>query len=1831
MPLFTEGQDPLDTSAASIRQPLGRPETRDPFETQSAGDVIGAAFRQANPVASVWNALSQSDQSYELDPNHNPRDLIKGTWMEQQHLDAFMGSPNADVTRSIMGKLESERKDRETLRDAGGWGTVAEIGAGLVDPTMYIPLIGGAAAFKAGMGIAKTAGVFAATGALQSGVSEFALQASQAGRSGTESAVNIATNTVLMGIIGGAAAKFLGPAERQALETAFEADRRSVSGLPKEPNILELPMMSRAELDRKLTDQPDEVKTAVSDYLHERYAAASVVGDDWALSQATPEMKEEVESILDRIVPQRNKNYGLFSDSLSVNDAGAAVHGVAQSDIESGKAVVAGLTTGSGAGTVIRIAKELPNSGEMFPWVARHEAIHGLRRMGLFTADEWSALEGAAKTYGWHKATGKNSLEEGIAEAFGAWGLRRQRGEAPLKVDPVIDRIFKKVEDFFARLVETLNGKHKESWEKIFSDIDSGKIGRRDMSMSSAAGWLRRIDPKDPKLLNWQATVNEPWFARRRAAVDELPSEIRLKPSAREKALAKQGLDFKSAPKFEPGDDFSLLGREFAGPDWDSMTIREIADHLAAEQTGKQVTVQPAAVGAAASDGRTLESLTPQSYGLNRIPVVGKWFKATSPALRVLWQDTSLAAKRAVADLVEFPLRTVGNMAGIATASGVPLERLIKTDKLRFEIEVSDAIKQAFVDYRYGDQAPKMAKERAILNDVRGKTDGKLTYADFKTEIAKALYNADRHSDPMIQAAAQRLRGNVLEPVKKKAIEAGLLDEETLAPKGDASFFPRSYNHERIVAQRPVFKDKIANYLAREQENKAAAKERLTELADRHAGLLSDVQRLESRLESIQSKIEGTDTRLSERNMEARRADNRAATVEDRASEIRTAISELEEFLGSMKDELADPVARARMADLEKELSGLKKEAAPISQAEMDRLNKADINEVLPDDVRKAAEIYLGTRRAPKVPNLIDTMIHEGGIKDFSGEVASLIGGPRGRPGLISNKPGAKSLDSWGEALYEMAPEAFPKGRPTPAEVLDIIAESNRGRSPEWFVERSMSQRDRDLQMLATYFEETFDQAGRRPNSIKEFAQNLIEEAGNNPRLLDRLQEKAQAAGQLPGAEADLAGRKSVFVDLQDVISRARKARDMKDQQRVTAGARAQEAGIASTANRGRLGILQDRVQRQRDIQDIYQRAILKIEDMRADIRTKMEKELTDWQGKSSAEAIRSLKSRDEALAARSDAMAAGTYKGRGARLTSADSPVDRAVRKIIESDRDLSPSELGSRADEIIDRILGSPDGRLPYDAASGGPRIGFSGNEPPPRGSLHSREFAIPTNEISDFVEHDVEHVMSNFLRTILPDVALHERYGDVEMRDVFRNINEEYAAKSAGEMSEKARTKLHKERDAVIRDVAAMRDRIRGVYGLNSMGGRNLGRVVRVAQQAGSMMDLGSSALNSASDASGALLRYGLGTVFKSAWEPFFKGVVGLGELSAAQKKQAKAMLIAIETDTNLRGRSMADVIENYRPGSKFERGVQFGADKMQLLNGQSIWTDKMKTMAMSAAQSELLDSAERIAKGKGTQRDVTWLASNNIDPQMAGRIWEHFSGDGGGDMIEGVRFANSDTWKDRQAARMFEAALQREVDIAVVTPGAERPLWMSQPIWALLGQYKGFVAATHERTLLAQLQQMDARTLQGVMGAIGMGMISYRLYTAVSGQKVSERPQDWVKEGISRSGMMGWLDEANAISAKATRGMGDVYRVIGADRPLSKYASRSILSSFLGPAASKIEGTAQVTGAVAGQDWSASNTSQVRRMIPFQNLFYLRNLLNEAESGVNSALGVPERAQ
>lgn len=1246
--------------------------------------------------------------------------------------------------------------------------------------------------------------------------------------------------------------------------------------------------------------------------------------------------------------------------------------------------------------------------------------------------------------------------------------------------------------------------------------------------------------------------------------------------------------------------------------------IKSTAQDMRDLAAGKQLSSSglPSAVGAAETDTRILN----QPNVLKNIPYVGDKLASgldyMSPTGRV-FGGPSIEGRRALADLVETPRTFDENLAGQTTTLGgvAPIDRMVKTQSRQMMLDAHDAITKEFMDYRYGDNVPKFADAKTAINDLISKTDGKMTFSEFQDAVSDSMRNGDTHEIPQVQNVAKALRDKVLNPIQDLAQKTigpdgkPLLAEDLSPPAGDASFFPRRYKQDKISADRPVFKDKVTNWLAGEQANKAAIKDRLSGLNDDLSSNIERSKDINNQLNVLDRQSKVTQARVSERGMSANASSARVDTLATRSGDIRETLSQLDEFMSTMKQERSGPDGAAKLKELQGYYAQLQNELKDISAAEAKRLDKSDIDSMFQGDALLGAQMHLGTRsRGENTEKFASYIKKIGGIKDDGGDLLSMIGrSKKAKATGIINQSGVQ-IDDLAQRLSEEFSQL--KGEKlSPDEIRDAINGSLNGSEPEWFKNEFA-----DGKGNARAFADELDHLleGYRPKNMAELAQAVIDKTAGDSAWQKRMRERFDAANEAGGVGGAIEAHKQAMSDLSAIVDKASGKKIATTKQLQIAEARSKEAGIAGNRDEKRASILDERQQRQQKIIDDLQAEAHRHSVEHDILRSKIEDELRKWSGNSSAEAMSALKIRDAKTPAN------------GERSVAADNPVDRAVKRILNSDRDMSRQELSSRADEIIDRILHSPDGKLDYDQKSASTGFGSSGDQL--RGSLNSRQFAIPSDQIKDYLHTDLAHVLSDHIRKSLPDIYLTQRFGDVNMTSQMRKINEEFAKMADTAANEKARVKLESTRQRTIEDLASMRDRVRGTFGVaQDPFMRKANRVAKVFLGWNSLTSLGTSAINRGNDIANGVFRYGLGQTFKAAWAPYLASLVGASEVAKLSRREAKAMGVGVDTILGHMSHNLSDTFDNYLAGSKLERGLAWANDKSMLLNLHGPWTDGAKTMWNTVASDRYLEGARRFAEGAQTKADIRDFASSNITPQMAKRIWESHS-NSGATPIDGIHIPNVADWADKDAQQSFTNAMAREGDINVITPGQEKPLWMSSPIGSLVGQFKSFVAGANERILIANLQRADKNVLQGLFSSLGAGMLSYAAYKMVSGGEISERPQDWIKEGISRAALLGWGTELNAYSAKLTGGKADLFRAIGADRPLSRHEQQSALAEMLGPTWSKLDQASQIIGDVSRGTETGHTTHVARQLIPLQNWMLIRRMLDQVEDGANSAMGL-----
>jgi hypothetical protein len=561
----------------------------------------------------------------------------------------------------------------------------------------------------------------------------------------------------------------------------------------------------------------------------------------------------------------------------------------------------------------------------------------------------------------------------------------------------------------------------------------------------------------------------------------------------------------------------------------------------------------------------------------------------------------------------------------------------------------------------------------------------------------------------------------------------------------------------------------------------------------------------------------------------------------------------------------------------------------------------------------------------------------------------------------------------------------------------------------------------------------------------------------------------------------------------------------------------------------------------------------------------------------------------------------------------------DRDLREI-----EMQPEEFRSLAAEILQRIKGTPAGRLPYDVSmdrisSGGKASGAKA------GPLKARVFMIEDELIEEFLVNDIEQVSKRFIRSIAPDIELTKKFGDIELTSKLKDIADDYERLRNQPKADIKKIEARERAD--LRDVVALRDSLRNVYGVpeNPMDWKV--RTGRAFRQLNYIRLLGGMTVSAIPDIARPVMVHGFSRVFGDAIVPLVKNFSAMGKLT----QQMRDMGLASDMIMNSRIQQLADVTDDFSRHTIIERGLGAASDTMGMVSLMAPWNTAFKQMTAVVSMNRMIRGINAEIAGNISKKERTYLRQNYIGKEEGLAIRKMLNEHG--DVEDGVQMPNALEWTDRNAYDVFQAALNREVDRTIVTPGLDKPLIAtSTEAGRLAFQFKSFAIAATQRIMLSGLQQKDMAMLNGTLFAVSLGMAAaaFKMWDSGRGKELKDwTTEKWIAEGVDRSGVTGWLFEANNMIEKTTRGSVGVSALTGGQQ-MSRYASRNLSGALLGPTAGTLDLMSSTTGSLSStiigdDDWRASDTHAMRKLLPYQNLFLFRQLLDSAEEGVNSSVG------
>jgi hypothetical protein len=535
-----------------------------------------------------------------------------------------------------------------------------------------------------------------------------------------------------------------------------------------------------------------------------------------------------------------------------------------------------------------------------------------------------------------------------------------------------------------------------------------------------------------------------------------------------------------------------------------------------------------------------------------------------------------------------------------------------------------------------------------------------------------------------------------------------------------------------------------------------------------------------------------------------------------------------------------------------------------------------------------------------------------------------------------------------------------------------------------------------------------------------------------------------------------------------------------------------------------------------------------------------------------------------------------------------------------------LEPAEILDEVNKTVDRILGLPTARADLNLrAKGAP--------------LKERTLDVPDELLAPFLVRDFEMVMGGYFRAIAPEIemrrmglsspSLETELG--ELADEYHRLEQKLLAKG----DDKGATELEKQYKAAHKDLELLRDRLLGNVGTKGGGNVNWIRALRIARTYNYTRLLGAQMLSSMSDYGRLVARYGLtktvgGTAkFLLDWN-----------LNKLTRESAHRFGTALEMVLDSRTSTLAEIGEEL-PRTRFDQGMQWASNKFSRYSLMSPWNATIKSLATLLEQDELA----RAVKRQGSF-DKKRLAAAGFDEAeyatLRSMIDQH------AETTDGVMRLRTELWKDQELARKVEDSITKVADEIVITKGmGDLPGFMDNETMKTILQFRSFAMASVNRTMIPMAQGLVngdmARTAQGLGSMLSLGMLVYYAKEFAAGREPDTSPERLTAEAFNWSGLMGILpdlwDPIAAYSPEGEDGENILPR-------FSRFKSRSLFESLMGPTfgtgVDTVLGTAK---AIANGEYEQKDIEKLRRLMPAQNLFYIRRLFNAIEGEMGEATG------
>lgn len=547
-------------------------------------------------------------------------------------------------------------------------------------------------------------------------------------------------------------------------------------------------------------------------------------------------------------------------------------------------------------------------------------------------------------------------------------------------------------------------------------------------------------------------------------------------------------------------------------------------------------------------------------------------------------------------------------------------------------------------------------------------------------------------------------------------------------------------------------------------------------------------------------------------------------------------------------------------------------------------------------------------------------------------------------------------------------------------------------------------------------------------------------------------------------------------------------------------------------------------------------------------------------------------------------------------------SEFEDALRDWFSRQSDIAPEELDTAVADVIDTVNGSLRDHAQI-------ATGFVGKT----GSLKSRVLNVPDTVLEPWLVNDVEKIMENYIRNVTPQLVLKRKFGDLDLRQQMQDVRDEYNAMRERVDSNEAKAKLTDEMEATLADLQSVRDLMLGKFGRPANPDSFLVRTGRVLRTWNYIRSLGGQLFSSLPDAGRLVARHGLVRTAST-----ISRLVANSGMRKLAKDEAHRMGTALEYVLNTRAETLGEIGDEL-VSSRLDRFLRRESNRFSRITGMASWNSALKTVAVALEQDAIVRAARG---GELSKFQRGQLANLGIGDRMAERIGEQMNKHGTD--IEGLLRSNSELWTDQEAAHAFEGALLKSADQVVLTKGAaDVPLFMNKDLGRTLLQFRSFGMASVNRLLIPMAQGVrhgDLATLNGAWMMMALGALANAARDYSAGYKPETDPTRVAVEAFDRAGFTAFLSEPIDLLSGT----------FGGPR-FGRFSSTTPEEQLVGPAvgaAIDVQQTLQKAFTNKGDfdpGLDAKDIYRFRKLLPYQNFFLTRRLVNMLEGEFAEGIG------